>query len=75
MTKGKLAVQAAHASIGAFNISTECIRKQTWFGEGQRKIAFKVASENHLQYLLYYILNQSSHCFLSVGNYSIRRVY
>jgi PTH2 family peptidyl-tRNA hydrolase len=52
MSKGKLAVQAAHASIGSYIESYEDLYASydcdDWFKEGQRKIAFKATSEEHL---------------------------
>jgi len=60
--KGKLAVQVAHASVGAYlqvdnmqldddcfiNIEKIIEIQDNWFNEGQRKIVFKVNSLNDL---------------------------
>jgi PTH2 family peptidyl-tRNA hydrolase len=47
MGKGKIASQAAHASIGAF-VKTDGKDKERWLGEGMMKIVVKVSSEKEL---------------------------
>jgi PTH2 family peptidyl-tRNA hydrolase len=53
MGKGKLAAQAAHASLAAAEEAMK--RREEWFGEwkssGQRKVVLKVQSEEELQEL------------------------
>jgi len=46
--KGKLAVQVAHASVGAMMSQEDLILQYEWFDEGQRKIVFKVNNLNDL---------------------------
>jgi len=46
--KGKLAVQVAHASVGAIMRRPNVVIMHNWFNEGQRKIVFKVNSLNDL---------------------------
>lgn len=47
MGKGKIAAQAAHASIAAYRLSAEADRKK-WQASGEEKVALKVGSENEL---------------------------
>lgn len=53
MGKGKLAAQAAHASLAAAEEAMK--RREEWFGEwkssGQKKVVLKVQSEEELQEL------------------------
>jgi PTH2 family peptidyl-tRNA hydrolase len=65
MSKGKLAVQAAHASIGAFyDMHTFSPDRVAWFNEGQRKIAFRAISEEHLIELYKKALALDLPCYL-----------
>jgi PTH2 family peptidyl-tRNA hydrolase len=48
MSKGKLAVQAAHAAIASCRFAKDRDLVLFWFNEGQRKIAFRALSEEHL---------------------------
>ncbi len=51
MSSGKLAVQVAHAAVGAAN-KTRRERSywfRTWFSEGQKKVAVKVDDEGELR--------------------------
>lgn len=45
--KGKLAVQIAHASLGAYRMSSEKIKKK-WEDSGEKKVVLKVDSESEL---------------------------
>ena len=47
MGKGKLAVQIAHASLGAYKMATEEMRK-SWEESGEKKVVLKVGSEREL---------------------------
>lgn len=65
MSKGKLAVQSAHASIGAFyDMHTFTPDRFGWFKEGQRKIAFRALSEYHLIELYKKALSLDLPCYL-----------
>ncbi len=48
MGKGKLAAQAAHASLAAYK-EANATAKKAWESGGQEKIALKVSSEKELQ--------------------------
>ncbi|MEM2934003.1 MAG: peptidyl-tRNA hydrolase Pth2 [Methanocellales archaeon] len=47
LSKGKLAVQVAHAAIEAYEKAEEKI-KEAWRGEGQKKVVLKVSSLSQL---------------------------
>ena len=49
--KGKLAVQAGHASIGAYLEQKDEDIKKEWFEEGQRKLALKADCVEKLELL------------------------
>jgi peptidyl-tRNA hydrolase, PTH2 family len=47
MTKGKLAAQAAHASLSAYK-KCSLLKQKTWEFEGQKKVVLKINSEEEL---------------------------
>jgi len=47
MGKGKMAAQAAHAAIAAFEQASSAARRR-WLAEGQKKIVVKVRGEKEL---------------------------
>ena len=53
MGKGKLAAQAAHASLTAAEMSSQArkVWYEDWKSEGQKKVVLKVSSEPELQEL------------------------
>lgn len=50
LSKGKLAVQVAHASLGAYNLSDKRLRKK-WERGGAKKVVVKVDSQEKLRFI------------------------
>jgi PTH2 family peptidyl-tRNA hydrolase len=63
MGKGKIATQAAHASIGAFKLVDEEVAKK-WEKEGGKKVVLKVKDEKELLQIYKEVKKEKIPCFL-----------